>query len=115
MVYYRLKIVDNDGSFKYTSIVVLKMNGVAGETTVYPSPFNDKLAVNTYVETKGNVLIEITDGIGRKMIEKNTNVDAGNNTITLNGLNQMQEGFYFIKVYNNGKLLQTKKTMKLQK
>ncbi|UEG49992.1 T9SS type A sorting domain-containing protein [Ferruginibacter lapsinanis] len=114
VVYYRLKIVENSGLIKYSSIIALKMNDLTIQTTVYPSPFKDKLAVNTYAQTKGNMLIEIIDGTGRKLIEKNTNVTEGNNTITLNGLNGMQEGFYFIKVYNNGKLIQTKKTMKMQ-
>ncbi|MGG9971475.1 DUF6923 family protein [Ferruginibacter sp. SUN002] len=114
VVYYRLKIIDNDGSFKYTSIVVLKTDDIAKEAAIYPSPFNDRIAVTTNVETKGKVIVAITDAAGRKMTERSTTVEPGSNTVTLDGLGKLQEGFYFIQIYNNGKLISTKKTMKLQ-
>ncbi|MES2429568.1 MAG: T9SS type A sorting domain-containing protein [Bacteroidota bacterium] len=113
VVYYRIKVIDNDGSFKYTSVVVLKNNDDVKETLVYPSPFNDKIAISTFVQNKGNITISVIDGIGRKVAEKRSIVSAGDNTITLDGLTKLDEGFYFINIYNNDKLVKTKKTMKL--
>ena len=47
--YYRLKIIDRDGKFKYSDIVVIKVNrlntAADGIVSVYPNPTNDKLNI----------------------------------------------------------------------
>jgi hypothetical protein len=43
--YYRLKQVDNDGSFVYSNIILLKMLGNSGTISVYPNPTTKTLTV----------------------------------------------------------------------
>ncbi|MCS3798633.1 choice-of-anchor Q domain-containing protein [Niastella sp. OAS944] len=45
-IYYRLKMVDKDGQFTYSTIVTLNNNGT-GSVSIYPNPANDKVYLNT--------------------------------------------------------------------
>lgn len=113
-IYYRIKIIDLDGSFKYTSIVVLKLNAISSQITVYPSPFVDKIAINTYTDTKTTMTVLLSDGVGRRVINKTTELTRGNNTVTLNNLSGLAKGIYYVNIYDGNVLLETKKIVKNQ-
>lgn len=77
---------------------------------VFPNPTNSNLMVviNNNYETS-NVVIILTDAIGRKVAEKNLN-NASSCELNLKGL---QGGIYLLNVYNADKLIQTTKVVKL--
>jgi hypothetical protein len=102
---YKLKIVDNDNSFKYSAIKTLKGIKGADEMEVYPMP------------SKGNVTIRMNE------INKNASVEVinlsgsvikkiSNNSTNVFEFSDLQNGFYIIKYTNNltGKVI-TKKLM----
>lgn len=45
-MYYRLKMVDNDGKFTYSTTVTLTSNS-GGAVSIYPNPANDKVYIST--------------------------------------------------------------------
>ncbi|MGG9971476.1 DUF6923 family protein [Ferruginibacter sp. SUN002] len=114
IVYYRLKAIDNDGNFRYSPVIILKVNATLGQTTIYPTAFTGRISVNTGVAVNSKVTISLSDAVGKKVAEKTTLINTGNNTITLDGLSQLQQGFYFVKIYNGEQLLETKRVIKLQ-
>ena len=61
--YYRLKQVDLDGTFSYSSIVTISFLS-AGELTMYPNPVEDQLTINVAGSTEG-VQVTVTDMMGR--------------------------------------------------
>jgi hypothetical protein len=63
--YYRLKMVDRDSSFKYSSIAVVQIG--ATQITVFPNPVQDKLYVQLGT-SNGRVLL--TDAAGKTIIDK---------------------------------------------
>ncbi len=113
-VYYRLKMIDKDGNFTYSQIVVLKLAAVKGQTLIYPSPFVDKIAVNTYVEERGMLTITLLDATGRKVLNMTSGVEKGNNTLTLNNLSNLQKGIYYINILNGASLIESRKIIKIQ-
>ncbi len=63
--YYRLKMVDVDGSFAYSAIRYLDVN--AGElVSAYPNPAVDKLKIDASVELAS---LKLTDLSGRSLLE----------------------------------------------
>ncbi len=80
--YYRLRMVDIDGSSKYSSIVFIK-NNAASLTTVYPNPARSQITISTTDDKLVNTQASITDMNGKviqKMIirESSTQINISN-------------------------------------
>jgi hypothetical protein len=88
--FYRLKIMDIDGKFKYSNVVLINIKGKAG-LTVYPSPSADG-NVNVSLTGKGARTIVLNDFAGRQL-KKWDNYQ--NNTLRIEGL---ASGSYLITV-----------------
>lgn len=81
--YYRLKMIDKDGTFAFSSIRSVETNGTDTQTVLYPNPVADKL----YLQDKqGNLLngqfeqISIVDIQGKQVFNssaKNTSAESG--------------------------------------
>lgn len=100
---YRLKIVDNDNSFKYSAIKTLKGIKGADEMEVYPMPSKGNVTIRMN-EINKNASVEIINLSG-SVIKK-----ISNNSSNVFVFNDLQNGFYIVKYTNNltGKVI-TKK------
>ena len=97
--YYRLKMVDNDGSFEYANIVTLRHNITRFEVAnVYPNPTSDKLTiVYTTKADNSTVTFKISDAIGRQVATENVSVEHGGHTQTID-LSKVTAGVYFLSI-----------------
>lgn len=69
--YYRLKIFDTDGTFKYSNIILLKVSGVSS-LSVYPNPTTKTLNVHiTGIDDNTNVSAFIFDATGKYVLGMN--------------------------------------------
>src|ERR1035437_8893370 len=61
--YYRLKQIDNDGSYKYSNIVEVDVNSpsVFALNQNYPSPFNPSTVISYRLKEKGFVKLKVYD------------------------------------------------------
>ncbi len=85
--YYRLKVVDLDGSTEYSDILTIQANCALGVfiSDVFPNP-----VVNQLVSVRFNSIFDhqaarvvVTDMLGRKMMEMPITVFDGSNLITI--------------------------------
>lgn len=99
-VYYRLKTVDLDGSFVWSEIVsVTEKRAVAAEVAVYPNPFNSSLSLALPANTEAQVELISIQGVS--VLTQNITANQ-NGVVTIDGLNKLSNGVYFIKVTQNG-------------
>lgn len=78
--YYRLKMVDRDGSHSY-SIVRMLNNAEGSGITFYPNPVTDKLNIRIDSKQKMDVKIQITSLSGSLVLSKHLQLIGGlNNT-----------------------------------
>ncbi|MFC4262015.1 T9SS type A sorting domain-containing protein [Ferruginibacter yonginensis] len=98
--YYRLKVISLDGTFRYSSIVVL-LNKEKGFELISLAPNPVKTtAVLTLTTTKGGkVDINVTDVTGKVVMKQSTTIIAGNNPINMN-FSQLGAGSYQITAVN---------------
>jgi hypothetical protein len=101
--YYRLRQVDMDGSFEYSSIVTVNSSKKAELAVVaYPNPFNESLnlKLNTAV-ANAEVTVTTIDGkqVYRQVIKEAT--PASN--LTLN-MPKLKPGFYLLNLMVDNKL-----------
>lgn len=112
-LFYRLRMVDNDGSYAYSTIVCVsnKPKATTNELIVYPNPFTSNVAVlfvADNAETKAT--ITVTNITGQTVHTEMVNTMSGSNNATIN-LEGLQNGIYLISVELNG----SKTHMKLVK
>lgn len=103
VVYYRLKMVDIDGVFSYSNVIMVrKEKKSVKEITLSPNPvFKGSGATIRY--TSGNnatVTIRVTDMAGRQVLSQQNNITSGTNSIQLNNLNKLQPGLYVVQLMN---------------
>ncbi len=94
--YYRLKMLDKDGTFKYSKVVVVK---ITGKTlfTIYPNPVKETLTTELYKTAVEKVNIKIVDAAGRVLQTKQVVTQPGDNVYQLNTAS-LSKGTYLIVV-----------------
>ena len=98
--YYRLKMIDNDGKFTRSNIVVITVgpagNIVMGE--ISPNPFADKIKFDLGVDAATIINLQLIDGMGRTCSTKEIAVKAGMNNIEFGGLGKLNAGVYYLRI-----------------
>lgn len=81
------------------------------EVSLYPNPVNDEATLNFNLANNSNVEINVHDVSGKIVSSKSlTNLNAGNNSTTIN-CTDLTNGIYYVTVTTNGTTL-TKKFVK---
>jgi hypothetical protein len=115
-LYYRLKEVDIDAKFMYSSIVTMKAGTASGasvKAATYPNPFVSSVGLELTDNTSETVFIRMMDQQGRMIKQQSWNVTKGFNATTLTGLEHVTPGVYFMSVSNaNGQNIYTGKLVK---
>jgi uncharacterized protein (TIGR02145 family) len=107
---YRLKIVDINGSFKYSTIVNTEIKSPTKYElgNAYPNPFNPTTIINYQIPTNTLVSIKLFDALGREVTTLVSEVKpAGSYEVTLNGRN-LASGIYYYQM-KAGNFIETKK------
>jgi len=104
--YYRLKMVDRDGSFDYSRIISIANSAeqaVVG--SFYPNPSNGKVFVDVYAVESGSWTLTITDAAGKVIGAQVYELKHGMNKI---GLDQLSPGLNLVR-FEHGSFSEVKK------
>jgi len=116
--FYRLKQIDDDGSFKYSdTITVSLVTGIRKlEHTIpanfsvspnYPNPFNPSTNIDVQIPESGKLMLHVYDLRGRLVFIKNYGERfSGEYTISFDGSN-LSSGVYYYTI-SAGKFRQTR-------
>lgn len=94
-LYYRIKQTDNDGSYVYSRIVLLR-NKATGNYVIFPNPANNYIQVSAPYYSNGKTGIELLDATGRKIISKQMLSSTEEINTAL-----LPDGTYFLKLVHN--------------
>jgi len=108
---YRLKQIDNDGSYKYSKEVTVVLNSPLefklGQN--YPNPFNPSTNISFTLPESGNVVLKVYNSIGQEVATLiNNHLEAGFHSIDFNADN-LASGVYVYRLEANGKYIAEKK------
>jgi Secretion system C-terminal sorting domain len=112
--YYRLKMLENDGTYSYSKIVTAKSNCDAKDKVVsfYPNPVINKtvnVAVNSMLG--GSVTVNFISLTGQVVKKEKINLNIGD-TYKVIKLNEISKGIYLVRVTDdNGKEISIQKLM----
>lgn len=108
-VYYRLKMVDFDGSFEYSAVRSILFSVATLELQyIAPNPFTDYVDINFVLPTAESVQIVMTDLLGRQLAVNTLRGQQGANTFSLTSLARLPKGTYIVQLHYQGKILSKK-------
>lgn len=93
--YYRLKLLDNDGSYSYSNIVSI-VGEIKKEISIFPNPVRDNINIYFPKDVLGEVMEEIFDFSG-KLVYKN-NIEVTDSGIQSISLPRFLPGIYSLKI-----------------
>jgi len=99
--YYRLKQIDNNGAFKYSTPVEMNfkpmVNGYYLDQN-YPNPFNPSTTIAYSIPEASNVKLSVFKTLGQQVkIVENVYKNAGSYKVTLYA-GELNSGIYFYKI-----------------
>lgn len=108
--YYRLKMIDNDGKFTYSNLIVISTtrNGEFTISNVMPNPFSERVDLTITLSKATTLSVQMIDFSGRICSTKKSEGIKGNNTLQLNGLGKLAPGMYYIRISTADAVLQQK-------
>lgn len=108
-VYYRLKVIDQDGSYEFSEIIQLSnQDGKSGNIQVVPNPFQDQLFLEGLQNFQSPIQIQLFNNAGQLALD---NTVAPQQNVQINS-NELPKGFYTYIIRQNGALVQQGKLVK---
>lgn len=96
--YYRIRQVDNDGTSKYSSTVLFKLNIVKTEVSVLNNPFNTNIIVD-FLATRNQVVnYRLIDMTGKLIFSNQQTITKGNFRKIIEGVSQLNRGMYILQI-----------------
>ncbi len=112
-IYYRLKQVDADGRFTYSTVKMVKINSdEKAFIQISPNPYMDKLNVNFVSHENGNAEVRLISTSGKLVKIAASSVTKGYNTVQVLNLNSEAAGLYIANIIINDKVVASVKVVK---
>jgi hypothetical protein len=99
--YYRLKMIDRDGKFKYSKVVAVTSDKDSRPLVIYSNPFSDQIRLKVNVSRAQNLSLTVSDIIGKTYLKQSYNAQAGDNLINLVPPAGTARGMYILHIQGN--------------
>jgi uncharacterized repeat protein (TIGR01451 family) len=103
--YYRLKLIDANGEFKYSNIISMKQSKNASSIEIFGNPFHNKLQIKIVAIDKQDVQIKLFDSRGVFVAKEICHCNGGTNAAELSGLSRLLKGTYFLQADVDGRAI----------
>lgn len=102
VLYYRLKMVDINGAFKYSNVITISLADITGRITVMPNPVNNETRVSFVAAEDGRINYKIIDNAGRTVLQNSLPVRKGVMNVITVDMSRMGSGMYYLNVNGAG-------------
>jgi len=105
--FYRLKMVDIDGAFKYSGVVKVDLSAKKG-ISIYPNPVSDHIMfLQMNGQPKGDHSINLFNRNGEQVMSKKIAHDGNDVVIRIDLIPGLSPGIYYVEISNTEKLRKT--------
>jgi hypothetical protein len=98
--YYRLKLIDNNGSFKYSTVIQIKSALSKTGIALYPNPVQSNTVIEIEVLHPQAVRLQMVDMQGRMVKDRIVSLQKGKHTIPLDS-RALGKGVYILRAWLN--------------
>ncbi len=110
--YYRLRMTDIDGAFEYSNTIAIRVDEDGTPAfIVYPNPVSANLNFSVNSSFDQQIVVEITDIPGKKLLSRKFVLHSGQNTFTID-ISSFAAAPYFIYYVNDAGAIQVTRFMK---
>ena len=114
LAYYRLRIVDFDGTFEFSDIIAVERTKTEIDLVeTFPNPAEEEVTVLVHVQKEGKAIMILSDFLGRTIKQEKVNLKSGINRYTLNWEDQ-ETNFYYLTIDNGSEKI-VKKILRASK
>jgi hypothetical protein len=109
--YYRLRMVDIDGKFSYSNVIMVRRDQKNMDGMVLsPNPVfsGSVVTIRLNADTKKSVEIRVIDNSGKIVLKQQNQLNIGINSIAFNNQSHLQSGIYTVQVVGDGEILSSK-------
>lgn len=108
VVYYRLKMIDQDGKFNFSKVLMFTLKQEQVQFRLFPNPAVNIVTVSTWQEKAGNSRILLSDMKGTIVKQTTHSFNKGSNSVTLD-CSGLASGMYLITLSDGeGRRIQEK-------
>ncbi len=100
--YYRLKLVDIDGRFTYSSVVFIRKTNTKNEFSVMGNPFGNEIVLKYKLSNSQKVYVQLFNVTGALVRKEEYAATAGTGIYTITGVQQLNSGIYLLKIESGG-------------
>ena len=103
--YYRLKMVDIDGKYNYSNVIVIRRDaGNNEEMSVIPNPaaHGSTVTIRITSSSAGRAEVRVIDLSGKIVFQQPSSLSAGTNSISVNNINLLRPGIYALQILHSG-------------
>ncbi len=109
-IYYRLKMNDANGSFKYSPVAIIRLvSNLKKAVEVTPNPAIKNVQLRIGSDVNATAVVRINTVVGQALYQSSKTVYKGDNIISLDELSaKLSAGTYILQVVINGEILSAK-------
>ena len=96
-IFYRLKMVDKDGSYEYSNVVSIRMP-LRTNVIVKGNPFQESIRIQLTSTQKDQLQMNLYDESGRKVATRSMNIQPGLNALIWDNLGLLPAGNYVLEL-----------------
>lgn len=108
--FYRLKLIDADGKYSYSRILVFKLNSAQNTFMIYPNPAKAEVFVSLAAADNGKAQIKIIDASGKLVSVQQKEIQKGNNVFPVT-TSKLKAGSYILELMNGVEVRTSKFTV----
>ncbi len=102
---YRLKQIDLDGNYKYSSVVRIVNKDTKTDLVIYPNPVMSQVNISIYADRDQSMMTRISDATGKALRWENRTLYKGNNNFSIIGLDKLATGVYLLEIFDEDRKL----------
>jgi hypothetical protein len=108
IVYYRLKMIDLDGSDTYSKVASVYNTPPSMVTAISPNPFTDAINISVKLDRPQQLHLRLLDFTGKEMLAVLFNGQKGMNMVQIPQLGRLAGGLYILQLRSAGQEMQFK-------
>lgn len=110
-VYYRLKMVNKDGTYKYSSILLIHVLENNNDVLLMPNPVKENFQLIFNAQNNSKSDFRILNSLGQAVDRFTYQIEVGNNSITVIPSKNLAPGLYIVQFTLDGHVI-TKRFLK---
>ncbi len=109
-VFYKLAVYDLDGTMRTTNVVLVKIGATETkkEMSIFPNPSSSHAQASFNADKAGTASILVYDAGGKVVLQQQSNIYAGKNSVTINNITKLSDGMYTVKITANENIYSSK-------